>query len=406
MASVVRYPIEALRRLAPPAHVRVAGRITAIERGRGLLADSTGTLEARFSAEPPPLGAWVVAEGRWSGGSLEGTSFEVLNVPRSDFPDPRGEWVRLHARSGRGLALVRTRGAVMRAIRRFFDERAFIEVETPLVVKSPGLDVHLSALEVDGLSERRYLSTSPEYQMKRLLAGGLTRIYQICRCFRRDEEGAQHQPEFTMLEWYRAFGGSEEIMRETEDLVSTVARSVMQDSTVIPARGRPLDVAPPWKRITVADAFRKLANVELQDVLDDEERFYRLLVEKIEPGLGYPKPVFLTHWPASMASLARLHPDDPRYADRVEAYIDGMEISNGFGELIDSVEQRDRFLCNQEERSERGLPVYPIDELFLAALDEGLPPSGGNALGVDRLLMLLTGATTIDEVMAFPQSRL
>ncbi len=403
----VRYPVEALRRLAAPASVRVGARVVASEAERALLADPTGTIEAQFPFGcAPPLGAWVVAQGTWTGSVLDDVVFDVASVPSTPFPAPGGEWMRLHGRGGRVLSTLRARAEVLRAVRRHFDERAFLEVDTPLAVPSPGLDLHLAAFEVSGTRERRFLITSPEYQMKRLLAGGLTRIYQISRCFRRDEEGALHQPEFTMLEWYRAFAGSEEIMRDTEDLVASVARVLGHGSTVIPARGRPVDVAPPWKRITVVEAFRRIAGVELDTVLPDEERFFRILVERIEPGLGYPRPVFLTHWPASMASLARLRPDDPRYADRVEAYVDGMELSNGFGELIDPVEQRARLTRDQAERARAGLDVYPQDPRFLAALEEGLPPSGGNALGLDRLVMLMTGAPHIDDVLAFPNARL
>lgn len=406
VSVVVRYPVEALRRLAPPATVRVGGRIVALEPGRALLVDPTGSVEVCFMDDAPPLGAWVIAQGTWTGSRLDGAHLEIGSAPAAPFPVHGGEWTRLHGDGGRVLAALRARAEVLRAVRRHFDERAFLEVDTPLAVPSPGLDLHLTALEVAGLGERRFLITSPEYQMKRLLAGGLTRIYQICRCFRRDELGALHQPEFTMLEWYRAFAGSDEIMRDTEELVGSVARAVGHGSTIIPGRGRPVDVAPPWKRLTVSEAFRRIAGVELDTVLPDEERFFRILVERIEPGLGYPKPVFLTHWPASMASLARLSPEDPRYADRVEAYVDGVELSNGFGELIDPHEQRVRLERDRAERARTGRDVYPLDERFLAALAEGIPPSGGNALGLDRLVMLVTGARTIDDVLAFPAARL
>lgn len=402
--AAVRYPVDALRRLAPPATAKVAGRIIAAEPRRALLVDASGTLELRFTSLEVEAGAWVIALGKWTGSALETTEIEVASRPARAFPVPGGEWLRLH--DGGVLEKLKTRAAVRTAVRRYFDERAFLEVETPLAVPSPGLDLHLAAVEAVGLADRRWLVTSPEYQMKRLLAGGMSRIYQLARCLRRGEQGAQHEPEFTMLEWYRAFAGSEEIMRDTEELVASVARALFDGSTRIPGRGRTIDVAPPWKRITVADAFRGIAGVPLEAVLPDEERFFRILVERIEPGLGYPKPVFLTRWPASMASLARLAPEDPRFADRVEAYVDGLEISNGFGELIDPEEQRARLWRDRAERRRTGLDDYPIDERFLAALEEGLPPSGGNALGFDRLVMLMTGATSIDQVLAVPQARL
>jgi lysyl-tRNA synthetase class 2 len=167
-----------------------------------------------------------------------------------------------------------------------------------------------------------------------------------------------------------------------------------------------VDVAPPWERLRVDDAFRKFAGVEVDAVLPDEERFFRILVDEIEPNLGCPRPTVLTHWPASMASLARLHPHDPKWADRVEVYIDGVELSNGFGELIDPGEQRHRLERDRDARRRLGLDEYPIDEAFLSALEEGLPPCGGNALGLDRLVMLLTGAPCIDRVVAVPSRRL
>ncbi len=401
---MVRYPVASLRKLAPPAEARVGARVVGLEPGRALVVDSTGSMEVRFTGDAPPFGAWVLADGTWTGRLLDRARLEVLTVPSVAFPPPGGEHARLHADGGRVLAGLRARAAVLKAVRAYFDERAFLEVETPLAVPSPGLDLHLAAVEAVGLRQRRWLITSPEYQMKRLVAGGLTRIFQICRCFRRDEEGALHQPEFTMLEWYRAFAGSDEIMRDTEELVAAVARAVTGSTTIL-ARGRPVDVTPPWKRLPVAEAFRRIAGVELASVLPDEERFFRILVERIEPGLGYPRPVFLTHWPASMASLARLHPEDRRFADRVEAYVDGVELCNGFGELVDPEEQRMRLHRDRSERLRTGRDDYPIDERFLAALEEGLPPCAGNALGLDRLVMLVTGARSIDDVLAFPQSR-
>lgn len=297
---------------------------------------------------------------------------------------------------------LRTRAAVLRAIRSFFDGRGFLEVETPLAVPSPGLDVHLDALEVLGLPERRWLATSPEYQMKRLLVAGLPRIYQISKCFRRGELGAHHEPEFTMLEWYRADAGAADVIRDTEELVAFVCAEI-RGSHELPSG---VNVTPPWARLSVAEAFERFARVAVHDVLPDEERFYRLLVDAVEPRLPELGPVFLERWPASMASLARLCEDDPRWAERFEAYVGGLELCNGFDELTDPREQRARFAADQRIREERGLEVVPLDERFLEALERGLPPSGGNALGVDRLVMLVTGAERIEDVLAFPQSRL
>ncbi len=299
------------------------------------------------------------------------------------------------------LRRLEQRAVIFRAIREHFVGEGFLEVETPSMVPSPGLDLHLDAFEV----ERRYLITSPEYQMKRLLAGGATRIFQLCRCYRRNEIGANHEPEFTMLEWYRSSASAREIMDDTAQLSAAAARAI-HGSHVAPFRGESIDWTPPWPEITVAEAFDRYAGIAIDDALRDEEQFFRILIERIEPELGRGRPTFLTRWPASMASLARLCDDDDRYAARFEAYVAGIELCNGFDELVDPVEQRTRLERDQQARSARGLPVYPIDERFLAALEEGIPPSGGNALGVDRLVMLLLDAKEIGDVVAFPNATL
>jgi len=401
-----RYPIEVLARLRAPGPAKVAGRV--VDRGprRVLVKDVTGAVWVRGESE---LGAWVIAEGTWNGELLAGSAdgeedaeLAVQSTPSAAFPKTGGEWRWYQDVDTRRLENLKVRARLLRALRGFFEERAFLEVETPSRVPSPGLDLHLDAFE----SEGRWLITSPEYQMKRLLAGGAPRIFQACRCFRRGERGDLHEPEFTMLEWYRAFVDSEAVMRDTEQLVAALARTLHEGSTLIPARGTPVDVAPPWERIRVEDAFPRFAGVRLDEVLPDEERFFRILVTKIEPQLGRTRPVFLTHWPASMASLARLVPGDRRWAERFEAYVAGIELCNGFGELIDPVEQRARLVRDDAARRAAGQAAYPIDERFLGALEEGLPPCSGNALGFDRLVMLLLGAARIQDVVAFPAERL
>src|SRR5688572_6325165 len=191
----VRYPIGELRHVGAGTPVRVGARVTGVDGARAMLVDATGSVEAH--GETPPLGAWVLADGTWTGRFVESARYEVASTAAAPFPAQQGEWVRLHDRGV--LQALHARAGAARAVRRWFDERAFLEVETPLAVPSPGLDLHLSAIEAVGLRERRWLITSPEYQMKRLLAGGLARIYQIAKCFRRGEEGALHEPEFTML---------------------------------------------------------------------------------------------------------------------------------------------------------------------------------------------------------------
>jgi lysyl-tRNA synthetase class 2 len=299
--------------------------------------------------------------------------------------------------------LLRRRDA-MREVRRFFDDAGFIEVETPVVVRSPGLELHLDALEVSGLGQPRWLQTSPEYHMKRLLAAGMSNIYQLCKTFRRDEQGSLHQPEFTMLEWYRANAGSDEMMSDTEQLVARVVRELL-GTTRIPGLHGIVDVAPPWQRLTVREAFERHASTPYAALIRDEEAFFRSLIDEVEPHLGRGRPTLLTRYPASMAALARICPDDPSVADRFEAYVDGVELCNGFGELIDAAEQRRRLLADAATRRSLGKPAYPIDEYFLAALEHGIPPSGGNALGIDRLMMLVLGIKDIAGVVAFSAER-
>jgi len=306
------------------------------------------------------------------------------------------------------------RAALLAAIRRFFCERDFIEVETPTIVPSPGLDVHLSAFEVrDPKGEPiGWLATSPEYQMKRLLSAGAQRIFQLCRSYRGEEQGRHHEREFTMLEWYRANATSDDVIRDTEELLAFVASALavkgdsplFQGHDLTPGKRGLSPFSAPWERMTVDDALQFYANVTLESLADDEERFFRVWAEEVQPRLGNERPVIVTDWPASMASLARLKPNG--MADRFEAFFRGVELCNGFGELTDAAEQRRRFERDRSERLAAGLPAYPIDVRFLADLERGMPESGGNALGVDRLLMLLVGAESIQAVMPFPEERL
>jgi len=298
------------------------------------------------------------------------------------------------------LHTLRARHRVLQAVRSFFDGRGFTEVETPAMVPSPGLDVHLDAFAVGGGTQERYLHTSPEYQMKRLVAEGLEPIYQLCKAFRRDERGDHHNPEFTILEWYRRGTGCAQLMDDTEALLRHVAEAIHGAPRLPGVRGEGVDLTAPFERLTVRDAFRRHAGVEVDDVLPDEERFFRLLVERVEPELGRGRPTFLYRYPASMASLARLCDDDPTVAERMEAYVDGLELCNGFGELTDGAQQRQRLLHDQQRRRELQRPVYPLDEAFLSSVD-ALPDCVGNAVGVDRLVMLALGRPHIDDVLSF-----
>ena len=302
------------------------------------------------------------------------------------------------------------RARIVREVRAFFESRGYVEVETPLAIPCPGLELHLDAFEVvptgaAATAAPRFLSTSPEYQMKRLLADGFTRIFQITRAFRVGELGDRHNPEFTILELYRAHAGVDAIMRDTEQLVARVTGGVVRID------GRLIDTRPPFARMTVCEAYARYAGVSSEETLriaeHDEDRFFRLLVDVVEPALSkLGRALFLTEYPASQASLARRKPGDPRVAERFELYVAGVELCNGFGELTDAVEQRTRFEHDRAERARRGKPVYPIDERFLEALARGMPDSGGNAIGLDRLVALATGSTAIRDVLSFADDEL
>jgi lysyl-tRNA synthetase class 2 len=383
------------------ASVCLAGRVVEASEAGFTLQDDTGCVLIE-AANPPSVGSLVRVTGHYRDRRVcELAELLTLHTGSAEFARADSDWTFL---TGSRLANLRMRHTLLQATRAFLDGEGLLEVETPAIVPCPGLDVHLDAIEVLGARGPRWLHTSPEYQMKRLLSTTLPGIYQIGKAFRRGERGRLHEPEFTLLEWYRCLSDAAQMRRDTEQLVAHVTQRLLGDTKL---RGveAPVDVTPPWDCITVERAFDRYAGVTLDSVVDDDERFFRILVEKVEPELGRGRPVFLTHYPARMASLARLLPDDSRFGDRFEAYLDGIELCNGFSELIDPVEQRKRLEADRAAREKLGRSVYPIDERFMATLNEGIPPSGGNALGFDRLLMLVTGATHIDQVLAFPVSR-
>ncbi|MCS6797899.1 MAG: EF-P lysine aminoacylase EpmA [Myxococcota bacterium] len=389
--------------------MRLGARVVAADGGRWRLADATGSLEARAACEgalPHAVaGAWVLVEGRRTTGGIVVERAQLLSRPSRDFPTPDSDWSWLHDGDGRRARWLLARAALLRAIRAFLDARGYVEVDTPLAVRCPGTEVHIEPPAVQGLAPASFLVPSPEYSMKRLLSAGLPRIYQLGHCFRAGERGALHEPEFTMLEWYRGFASLDDMMDETEALVAHVATALC-GRPCIEGRDGPIDLRPPWARCTVASAFERHAGVAWDDVRDDEDRFWRLYVERVEPALGRDRPQWLTGWPASMASLARLDPDDPAVALRAEAYVAGIELCNAYDELRDPTEQRARLLRDLERRRSMGRTELPVDERFLSALADGLPPCAGNALGVDRLLLLLVGASRIADVVPFAAERL
>lgn len=291
-------------------------------------------------------------------------------------------------------ANLRRRALIHEITRSFFNRQGFLEVETP--IRSPAIapEREITPLESEGW----LLSTSPELYMKRLLAAGYDRIYQISRCFRRGERGPLHNPEFTLLEWYRCAAGYERMMEDTEQLLTAIASQLGMGNT-LRYRGKPIDLSLPWKRLTVSEVFRELAGWD-PVTNPDGRRFDEDMLLKVVPDLDRRHPVFLVEYPSPMASLARLKPGNPRVAERAELFIGGLELVNTYSELIDPHEQEARFRKEIEQIKQEQNRVAPMPERFVRAVSN-LTECAGIALGMDRLAMLFCDAATIAEVMPF-----
>jgi len=285
------------------------------------------------------------------------------------------------------------RAQVLRQIRQFFFEGGYLEVETPLRIPAPAPESHIDAVPSNGW----FLQTSPELCMKRMLAAGYDKVFQICRCWRGDERGSLHLPEFTMLEWYRTGTGYVGLMDECETLLRSIVAGT-GDGRIAYA-GSLIEIGEPWERISVREAFRRYSGISMEQAME-EDRFDEVMVEAIEPMLGLDRPVFIYDYPAQRSALARLKKEDSSVAERFELYVGGVEIANAFSELTDADEQRARFMEEAEYRQSKGKTPYPLPEKFLHEL-RYMPEAAGIALGVDRLIMVLLGKETIDEVVAF-----
>lgn len=291
-------------------------------------------------------------------------------------------------------AFLQQRQTIMEAVRGFFRALNFLDVETPNRIPAPAPEVHVDSFA----SETWFLHPSPEVCMKRMLAAGYESLFQICKCYREGERGARHLPEFTLLEWYRAGVDYTVLMADCENLIWETARRLDLGLRFVYQK-QAVDLEPPWERITVDEAFRRYAGVTAEAALA-ADRFEVILVEQVEPHLGCGKPTFLYDYPLPLASLARRKNDNPRVAERFELYICGMELANGFSELTDVSEQRRRFLEAVAERERMGKAASPMPEPFLDDLSR-MPEAAGIALGLDRLVMVLTDAAVIDQVVAF-----
>jgi len=316
-------------------------------------------------------------------------------------------------------AAARARQSFYASLRASFARLGYLEVETPSLVPAPGMELHINAFELSfvpemdvGRARALYLHTSPEYAMKRLLADAPGPLFQICKVFRNGEVSRTHNPEFTLLEFYRPEADMAAVMSDLETALAAA-------DAALGASG--FFARTPYQRLTVREAVRRVVDIDLAQCPDAkslgaavrsvgiearegdsfEDLFFRLFLAHVEAGLGKERPTYLTEYPAPMASLARLKPTDASVAERFELYAHGLELANGFSELTDAVEQRRRLVEEQAQRRAAGRPVYPLDEAFLDAVGR-MPPSGGVAVGLDRLLMLYTGAEAIEDVLLFP----
>ena len=291
------------------------------------------------------------------------------------------------------------RARLISSIRHFFIQQDFLEVETPLRIPAPAPEEHIEAIP----SGNWFLQTSPELCMKRLLAAGYPRIFQISKCFRAAERGSRHLPEFTMLEWYVAQFDYCQLMDQCEAMLITAFKDMGHDQKII-WQNKKINLASPWERISVAEAFSKYAPITCQQALD-QETFDEIMVDYIEPRLGIDRPTFIYDYPAKLAALAKIKKSDPAVAERFELYIGGLELANGFSELTDAREQRQRFEEASEARALKKWALYPMPTKFLNSL-ETLPSCAGIALGIDRLAMILADKATIDDVVAFTSETL
>ncbi|WP_319550422.1 EF-P lysine aminoacylase EpmA [Desulfogranum marinum] len=292
---------------------------------------------------------------------------------------------------------LRQRSMLLQAIRSFFFNRDYIEVDTPIRLPVLLPEAHIQPFTSDGW----FLQTSPELCMKMLLAGGCEQIFQLCHCFRKEESGCYHQTEFTMLEWYHRGWDYTDLMSECEDLFNILASRVsglngLNVKGDIVYKGRTISLGKPWSRLSLRDAFVHFADITADEAIA-KDRFEEILVEEIEPHLGWERPVFLYDYPVQLASLAKVKDDSPDLAERFELYIGGLELANGFSELVDAAVQRERFV--QEMGAIRQLDRdVRMPEQFLQAL-ERLGDTAGIALGVDRVMMLLLGKEKLTEIL-------
>ena len=289
---------------------------------------------------------------------------------------------------------LKLRAKIIHAARNFFIINDFFEVETPLRIPAPAPEANIDAIA----SENWFLQTSPELCMKLLLCAGYHRIFQICKSFRKKERGNKHLPEFTLLEWYAAGISYLEMMDQCEELLRFISTAIGEGESIV-YQGKPINLKNPWTRMSVKEAFDTYSTKSLAQALS-QNCFDETLAFEIEPHLGFDKPLFLYDYPESQRAFSKLKPQEPAVAQRFELYIQGMEICNAFSEITDVDEHKKRFEEEFNTRKKSGKDVYPMPKKFLKAFSH-MPEASGNALGIDRLVMLFSDTPIIDEVVAF-----
>jgi len=315
------------------------------------------------------------------------------------------------------------RSRIVSAIRRFLDDLGFLEVETPMMQAVAGgalarpFITHHNTLDID-----LYLRIATELYLKRLVVGGMESVYEIGRVFRNEGISTQHNPEYTLLEVYQAYADYRDIMKLTEDMVAAVAQDVL-GTLIVSYQGHDINLTPPWRRVELVKAIAEVADVTAEDLQSEDaaRRMCKRLDLPAEPDIPLStminnvfeklvqptliQPIFVTDYPTSISPLAKAHTDDPKLTERFEGFAGGMELINAFSELNDPDEQRTRFEEQLRSRTAGDEEAHPMDEDFLSALEYGMPPTGGLGIGIDRLVMLLTDASSIRDVILFPQMR-
>lgn len=321
------------------------------------------------------------------------------------------------------MQIYQTRCQIIRLTREFFWSQGFTETDTPIALKTPSQEPYLSFFPItvnhpQGGEHRLFLRTSPEFSLKKLLAAGFTKIFEIGKNFRNIEDfGGTHNPEFTMIEWYRAPGSYTDFMDDMENLFQFVGAAL--GVKTLEYKEHRIRISEPWERLTMKQVWQNFLNINLDENLtletlsatasakgynvtkDDEyeDVFFKIFLNEIEPKLGLERPLFIYDYPAVMTSLSRPCPQDARYAERVECYIGGLEMCNGFGELTDAAQQNINLERDKALRHKLGKETWPVDPDFISALRSGIEPPAGVALGVDRMVLLFTKAGDINEVI-------